>query len=171
MLAVGQGDLDAFRDLVLANQRAAWSLAVRFLRDPAEAEDIVQEAFLRILQAAPRYRPTARFRTYLFQVLTRLCIDATEKKGPVYTDALPDVADPSPTPAEGAVARDEAAAIQRAIEALPPNQRMALILQHYEGLRYAEIAEAMGTSPKAVEGLLARARTTLQGRLASLRKE
>jgi RNA polymerase sigma-70 factor, ECF subfamily len=168
MQAVARGDLDAFRDLVLAHQRPAWSVAVRFLRDPAEAEDVVQEAFLRILRAAPRYRPTASFRTYLFQVVTRLCIDAAEKRHTVYTDELPDVADPSPGPPEGLAAREEVAEVQRALQALPPSQRMAVILQHYEGLRYAEIAQAMGTTVKGVEGLLARARSALQARLASL---
>ena len=170
MLAAGQGDLDAFRDLVLAHQRAAWSVAVRFLRDPAEAEDVVQEAFIRILKAAPRYRPTASFRTYLFQVVTRLCIDAAEKKRPAYSDALPDIADPSPSSEERLVVQEEVAELQRALEALPPNQRMAIILQHHEGLRYVEIAQVMGMSPKAVEGLLARARGALQVRLAALKK-
>ncbi|MBI5444725.1 MAG: sigma-70 family RNA polymerase sigma factor [Deltaproteobacteria bacterium] len=169
MLAVGTGDMDAFRDLVLAHQRHAWSVAFRFLRDPAEAEDVVQEAFLKIFEAAPRYRPTASFRTYLYQVVSRLCIDRAEKKHPDYTDELPDLPDPAPSPAEALGLRQEAGEVRLALLALPPNQRMALVLKHYEGLSYTEIAQAMGTSAKAVEGLLGRARATLQARLAALK--
>jgi RNA polymerase sigma-70 factor (ECF subfamily) len=171
MQAVGKGDSDAFRDLVLAHQRSAWSVAFRFLHDPAEAEDVVQEAFLKILDAAPRYRPTAGFRTYLYHVVSRLCIDRVEKKRPEYTDELPDVADPSPGPGEVFAAKQEEDAVRTAVDALPANQRIALILKHYEGLSYAEIGAAIGVTAKAVEGLLGRARSALQDRLASLKKD
>jgi len=171
MQAVGKGDLDAFRDLVLAHQRSAWNVAFRFLHDPAEAEDVVQDAFLKILDAAPRYRPTASFRTYLYQVVSRLCIDRVEKKRPGYTDEPPDVADPSPGPGEIFAARQEEDAVRTAVDTLPANQRIALILKHYEGLSYAEIGAAIGVTAKAVEGLLGRARSVLQDRLASLKKD
>ena len=171
MQAVGKGDLDALRDLVLAHQRSAWSVAFRFLHDSAEAEDVVQDAFLKILDAAPRYRPTASFRTYLYQVVSRLCIDRVEKKRPDYTDEIPDVADPSPGPGEILAARQEEDVVRTALDSLPANQRMAVILKHYEGLSYAEIGLAIGVTAKAVEGLLGRARSSLQGRLAVLNKE
>jgi len=171
MLAVGKGDLDAFSDLVLAYQRPAWNVAHRFLRDPAEAEDVVQNAFLKILDAAPRYRPTASFRTYLYQVVTRLCIDHTEKMRPEYTDNLPEVADPSAGLGEDFAAREEKDAVRSALDSLLPTQRMAVILRHYEGLSYTEIGLAIGVSAKAVEGLLGRARSALQTRLAPLKKD
>ena len=78
------GDLAAFEELVRRNQGGAWALAWRFLGDAAEAQDIVQEAFLRIYKAAPRYRPTAAFRTYLYRVVARLCLDWKAKKRPEY---------------------------------------------------------------------------------------
>lgn len=171
MQAVGKGDMEAFRDLVLAYQRPAWSVAFRLLRDPAEAEDVVQDAFLKIFDAAPRYRPTASFRTYLYQVVSRLCFDRAEKKRPEYTDELPDVADLSPGPGEVVAARQGEDAVRMALDALPPNQRIAVILKHYEGLSYAEIGLAIGVTAKAVEGLLGRARSTLQIRLAPLKKD
>jgi len=65
MIQVAQGDLAAFEQLVRRNQSIAWSLAWRCLSDPAEAQDVVQDAFVKIYRAAPRYRPTAKFRTYL----------------------------------------------------------------------------------------------------------
>jgi RNA polymerase sigma-70 factor (ECF subfamily) len=171
MQAVASGDLNAFSDLVVAHQRSAWNVAFRYLNDPAEAEDVVQDAFLKILDAAPRYRPTASFRTYLYQVVSRLCIDRAEKKRPEYTDELPDVADPSPGPGEVTEARQEEDAVRTALDALPSNQRIAVILKHYEELSYAEIGLVIGVTAKAVEGLLGRARSTLQIRLASLKKD
>ena len=171
MLAVARGDLDAFSELVLSHQRSAWNVAFRFLHDSTEAEDVVQDAFLKILDAAPRYRPMASFRTYLYQIVSRLCIDRAEKKHPEYSDNLPDAPDPHPPPSEQLFAREREEQVQRALGALPPNQRIAVILKHFEDLSYAEIAQTMGTSVKAVEGLLGRARSILQNRLASLKKE
>ncbi|MBI5439710.1 MAG: sigma-70 family RNA polymerase sigma factor [Deltaproteobacteria bacterium] len=170
MLAAGTGDPDAFRELVVAHQRGAWGVASRFLGDPAEAEDVAQEAFLKILAAAPRYRPTAPFRAYLYQVVTRLCLDRAEKKRPEYTDALPEVADTAPDPAQALIGREREAAVRNALAALPDTQRMAVILKHFQDLSYAEIAEALGVSAKAVEGLLGRARSALHLRLAPLER-
>jgi RNA polymerase sigma-70 factor (ECF subfamily) len=168
LVAAGAGDLEAFRELVLAHQRSAWGLAFRFLQDAAEAEDVAQEAFLRILEAAPRYRPTASFRTYLCRVVTRLCIDRSEKKHPEYTDEVPDLADPAPGPEESLATREREERVRDALGALPANQRAALILRHHEGLSYVEVADALATTTKAVEGLLGRARATLQDLLAGL---
>jgi len=162
MLAVAQGDQDAFNEVVLRHQRSAWNTAYRHLGDAAEAEDIAQEAFLRILQAAPRYRPTASFRTYLLRIVTRLCIDRWRKKGPVYTDAVSPVAAPSSDPADELIAAERQTRVRMALATLPPQQRMAVILRHYEGLQYSEIATVMNTSAKAVERLLARGRAALR---------
>jgi RNA polymerase sigma-70 factor, ECF subfamily len=131
-----------------------------------EAEDVSQETFIRFLKAAQRYRPTASFRTYLFGILTRLCIDHSRKKRPVSTSAIPDLADPSSSPADDLLARERSALIRMALAVLPPNQKIAILLRHYEGLSYAEIAEILGVTPKAVERLLSRARAALQSRLS-----
>lgn len=92
MLAVAEGDLGAFEQIVLRHQNSAWSAAYRFLGDHAEAEDVAQEVFLKILGAAPRYRPTASFRTYLYRVVTRLCLDWARKARPVVANNLADTA-------------------------------------------------------------------------------
>lgn len=170
MVAVADGDLEAFEGLVRRHQRTAWGVAWRLLRDPAEAEDAAQDAFLKILDAAPRYRPTASFRTYLYRVITHVCLDRLKKKRPVYLARLPIVASPEPGPADRAEAREDAAAVRRALGALPPRQRAALVLRYYECLSYQEIAQAMDTSVKAVERLLARGRGMLRDLLAD-RKE
>ncbi len=171
MLSVRDGDLHAFDQLVLRHQSAAWGVAYRYLGDADEAEDMVQEAFLRILDAAERYRPTAAFRTYLYRVLTRLCIDHTRKKRPWPTDKLPEIPAPGLTPSERIERAETDAAIQNALDALPPRYRMAIVLRYFEGLSGAEIAEAMKTTPKAVERLLARARERLDPLLRPLREE
>jgi len=80
MLATTRADLGAFGQIVERHQASAWRTAFRFLGNTADAEDIGQEAFLRILDAAPRYRATAKFRTFLYRIVTRLCIDFERRK-------------------------------------------------------------------------------------------
>jgi len=165
MVRAAAGDSLAFEELVIRNQSAAWALAVHYLGDAAEAEDIVQEAFLKLLRAAPRYQPTARFRTYLSRIVVRLCLDYRAKKRPAYREDLPDRADTARDPEAVLHNEETTKEIRRALEDLPPAQRMALLLRHLEGFTYTEIAVAMSTSAKAVDSLLQRARQALCGRL------
>jgi len=168
MLAAGRGDLNAFEQLVLRHQAEAWRVAYRFTGDAAEAEDLAQESFLRILDAAPRYRPTATFRTYFYRVLTRLCLDHRRKKRPILAEPFLDAADDAPSPSQQASQAERKAVIQAALDALSPDYRMAVVLRYFEGLSGAEMAEAMGRSVKAVERLLARAKAALEPQLRHL---
>jgi RNA polymerase sigma-70 factor, ECF subfamily len=168
MQAVAGGDFDAFNELVLRYQGLAWKTAYRFVGDSMEAEDIAQEAFLKILGAAPRYRATATFRTYFYGVLTRLCIDRIRRRLLTSMDDFPDIPDPSLGPMDSLIGKEWRAQVCEALDALPPNQKAAMILRHYEGLSYAEIAEILRVTPKAVEGLISRARVSLQARLSHL---
>ena len=171
MLAVRGGDLSAFEQLVLRHQAEAWRAAYRSTGDAAEAEDLAQKVFLRILEAAGRYKPTAGFRTFFFRILTRLCVDHARKKRPVQADPLPQATDSNPSPAEQAEQRAQEQSIQVALDALPANYRMAVVLRYFDGLTGSEMAEAMGVTPKAVERLLARAREVLEPRLKHLLEE
>ena len=168
MQSVAGGDLDAFNELVLRYQSLAWKTAYRFLGDSMEAEDIAQEAFLRILDAAPRYRPTATFRTYFYRILAHLCIDRTRKRQLAIMDNVPEMADPSPGPTESLMEKERCAQVRTALDTLPPNQKAAMILRHYEDLSYSEIAQILDITPKAVEGLISRAGASLQARLSHL---
>jgi RNA polymerase sigma-70 factor, ECF subfamily len=168
MLGVRDGDLDAFEQIVLRHQTEAWRVAYRYTGDPAEAEDLAQNAFLKVLDAAPRYKPTATFRTYFFRILTRLCIDHRRKKRPIFTDTLPDIADVSPSPSQQASQAEREVLIQTALDALPADYRMAVVLRYFEGLSGAEMAAAMGRSVKAAERLLARAKALLKPHLERL---
>lgn len=165
MLDAGRGDMAAFEKLVARHERTALGVAYRFLGDHHEAEDVAQEAFLRILDAAERYVPTAEFTTYLYTVVSRLCMDGARKRSPVYLDDPPE---PSLAPAAADLAgsRERDREVRAALDRLPARQRMAVVLRHFEGLDYAGVARAMGVSTKAVERLLARAREALARTLA-----
>jgi len=156
------GDLDAFDQIVLRHQKSAWAIACRFLGDRHEAEDVVQDAFLRLLEAAGRYQPTCSFNTYFYRIISRLCLDRVKKKQPRCLDVLPDVSDSKLGAAGEMEKAQEADAVRAALDALLPQQRIAVVLRYYEGLSYQDIASALETTPKTVERLLARGRDRLQ---------
>jgi RNA polymerase sigma-70 factor, ECF subfamily len=162
MLATGQGDLDAFAEIVRRHQTWAWRVAYRFLGRKEDAADVVQDAFIRLLDASGRYRPSATLTTYLYQIITRLCLDRAKKKQPLSAETVPDLPDPRPGAAETIIREETAATVRAALDVLPPNQRMAIILRYYEELNYEDIAAALATTPKAVERLLARGRNCLR---------
>jgi len=168
MLSVRDGDLDAFERIVLRYQAEAWRVAYRFTGDAAEAEDLAQDTFLKILDVASRYKPTATFRTYFYRVLMRLCIDHRRKKRPVLADPLPNIPDTKPSPSVQADQAERDALIQAALNSLPADYRIVVVLRYFEGISGAEMAEAMGRSVKAVERLLARAKSTLEPQLRHL---
>lgn len=168
MLRAARGNLDALSHLVSRYQKLAWRTAYRFLGDSMESEDLAQEAFLKLLEAAPRYQPTASFRTYFYRILTHLCIDRTRKRQSVNIVDIPDVLDPSPSAVENLMEIERRAQVRSALDTLPPHQKAAVILRHYEGLSYAEIAQVLGVTAKAVERLISRARASLQHCLFNL---
>ena len=163
MQAVAGGDLEAFNKLALRYKNPAWKTAYRFVGDVMEAEDLVQETFLKILESAPRYRPTAAFRTYFYRVLIHLCIDRTRKKQPaVDIDEIPESPAPSCDLIDDLIKKECKARIQKALELLPAKQKAAIILRHYEDLSYTQISQVLSITPKAVERLISRARASLQ---------
>ncbi len=161
MSAAKGGDMDAFGRLVQRHQGAAWGAAYRFLGNAHDADDVAQRAFMKILEAAPRYEPSASFKTYLYKVVTRLCIDHAEKQRPSTGGIQPAGARAAESPRLEAQERELEEAVRRALRGLPPRQRMAAVLRYCEGLSIRDAAEAMGTTEKAVERLLARARESL----------
>lgn len=168
MLQAAEGDMDAFEQLVQRHQQAALNIAHRFLGRSSQAEDVAQEAFLKILAGAGRYRPTARFRTYLYNVIWHLCVDSYRRKRPLALDELAPPQDEAEGPPETALRGERAEQVRRAIDALPERQRMALVLKHFEEMSYEEIAEVMDCSASAVDALLSRARAALRQTLEGL---
>ncbi len=171
MEAVRDGDLTALEELVTRHQEGAWRLAYRFLGDAGDAQDMVQEAFLRLLGAAGRYRASAAFRTYFYRILSRLCLDHARKRRPVLMNSLPEVPDAAATPAERVLRTEREEAVRRALDGLPPRDRMAVVLRYFMGSSAAEMGEVLGTSAKGVERLLSRSRARLRSPLRHLMEE
>lgn len=171
MRRAAAGDEDAARVLVERHLPRAVGLAFRMLGNPASANDIAQEAFLRLWKQAGRWRAEARIGTWLYTVVHNLCLD--ELRRPMrHTGTLdPELADTRETP-HGARHRLEVSALVNAeLRALPERQRTALALVHYEQVAAREAAAIMGVSIEALESLLARGRRTLRTRLAALRPD
>lgn len=160
--------MDSFEELVRRHRDRAYRVAYTFLGDEKKAEDLAQEAFLKILESAESYQPTASFTTYLYRVVANACLDYRKKKRPSSSAQLSDRKDDADGPADVLIRQDRREAVRRAIDSLPERQRMSLVLQYYEGLSYAETAEAMGCTESAVDSLLVRARRKLRRKLNGL---
>jgi len=163
---VGRQDRQAFRILVDRHLGAIVTLARRMLKDEAEAEDIAQEALLRLWRAGETLELGPHgLRPWLRRVTSNLCLDRIRStRRTVVTDEVPEVAEEA-TQETGLEEQDLARRVGAAINALPERQRRALTLFHHEGLSQAEVGEALGISDEAVESLLARARRTLRSSL------
>ncbi len=164
--AAGAGDAAAFRSLVDRHLSAALAVARRMLRDDAEAEDIAQEALLRLWRSAEGLEVGPHgLRPWLRRVVANLCVDRMRsgKRLSVVED-VPDRVEPA-TQLAHLQAQDVSHRVDAALKALPDRQRMALTLFHYEGLSQIEVGRIMGISDEAVESLLARARRSLKGAL------
>lgn len=164
---VGRGEAAATRLLVSAKLPRVLGLATRLLSDASEAEDVAQEAFMRVWRVAGAWQPgRARFDTWLHTVVLNLCRDRLRRRRETTTDTVPDAMDPAPS-AEGALVEAERGqAVAAAIAALPERQREAILLVHYQDLSGADAAAALDISVEALESLLARGRRTLRAGLA-----
>jgi RNA polymerase sigma-70 factor (ECF subfamily) len=169
MIAFASGDDAAFARVVGAEAPRL----VRFARSmlsasPAEAEEVVQEALLRLWQYAENWQPNGRVSTWLHQVVYRLCIDSIRRRRPsVEIGAMEgELEDDSPAPDSALIRADDVVVVQAAIARLPERQRTALLLCHFQEMGQAEAAAVMGIGESAYESLLARARRRLRVWLA-----
>jgi RNA polymerase sigma-70 factor (ECF subfamily) len=163
MARIAAGDAPAFRALAARHLPRALGLARRIVGH--DAEDIVQEALLRVWLHAPRWRPTAAFRTWFYRVLVNLCLNAKRRAPFAPLDDLPEPADPGPSALASIEARESDRRLAAAIAELPARQRAAIVLTYREGLGNAETAAVLGTSVSGVETLLVRAKRFLRARL------
>jgi RNA polymerase sigma-70 factor, ECF subfamily len=160
---IAGGDRAAFEALLSLHQDRVLRATRRIVRDDSEAEDITQEAFLRLWRTAASFKPSGGgVGGWLRQVARNLAIDRVRRQGRLteYT------AEHEPVMAaaqhQGLEQRETAALVEHALGALPERQRLALVLFHYEGLSMAAIANELSTTADAVESLLSRARRTLR---------
>ena len=162
------GDRTAFDELVVRHGPYALRVAARLLRDTALAEDVAQEAFVRCWSQIHRFDSRqARFTTWLYRIVVNLCIDNKRRREPEPLPADFDVMDAGATAEEMMESNERVTALAQALKDLPVRQRAALTLIYDEGLSGAEAARVLGSSVKAVERLLARARSYLRARLTS----
>ena len=167
MARTAQGDGRAFRTLAERHAGHALRLARRILGNEALAEDVVQDALLRVWTNAPRWRPEAAFRTWLYRVVVNLCLNSKRRSPELPLDAAEQVADPGLAADSQLEARERDRRVAAAIGALPERQRAAIVLSYQEGLSNAEVAAVLDTSVSGVETLLVRAKRTLRAALGN----
>ncbi len=172
-----QGDLDAFNRLVEHYQRPLYNLCLRLLASPQAAEDATQDAFLAAFRALSRFRGGS-FRAWLFRIAANACYDQLRRRRAHPTlslDAGPDqppldLPHPGEPLDERAQRLELARCLQEALAALPPDQRLVVLLRDVHGSPYEEIAQAAGLSLGTVKSRLSRARGRLRQLLLARRE-
>ena len=164
MACVAARDADALRLLADRHAEIAWRIAYRMLNDAAEAEDVAQEAMLRLWQYADRWQAGGPgVAAWLTRVATNACLDRIRRRRFVGEDAIPERADDGPL-ADAMIEEDEVrSAVAACIEALPERQRAAIVLTYYEERQNRMAAEILAMQLKAFESMLFRARAALRG--------
>jgi len=177
MTRIAKGDDSAFEILVDRHQASVLNLIYRFIGDRTQAKDLAQEVFIRVWQAAKSYKPEAKFTTWLYRITANLCFNelkssrrkkwfsfnrSDEEGGHTLEET---VADTAASAEDILLEKERTRQISDALQSLPDNQRMALVLKRYDDLSYQEIAQVIGCSVSAVESLLVRAKRTLQEKL------
>lgn len=165
---VGAGDRQAYRILVERHGRRVLAMARRMTGNLAEAEDVAQDAFLRVWQRAADWRDRgAKFTTWLYRVVMNLCLDRRRRAPMAPLEVAGDPADERPSAEASLAARQRERAVADALAMLPDRQRAALVLSYYEGLSNAAAAVVLTISVTALESLLVRARRSLRAELES----
>ena len=172
MLRVRDGDAASFEILLRRYRLPLVSYFRRMVRDQGLAEDLAQEVFLRVYKSRERYQPEARFTTWLYRIATNLALNAIRDRKDEVSGTPDDDSDGGPASGtvRGSPARrwsselmqsDRERLIRQAVEALPENQRAAVILHKYQEVDYRQIAGILSVSESAVKSLLFRAYETL----------
>ncbi|MFQ5927846.1 MAG: RNA polymerase sigma factor [Terriglobia bacterium] len=184
MLRLKAGDTEAFTGLVEKYRGPLVHFLYRMVHNAAAAEELAQEVFLRVYRARARYKPSAKFSTWLFKIATNLALNSLRDarlRNRIETPAsanpplhsaeaggkreTSEAADPRPTVEQELMEAERLAAIQQAVEELPEKQRLAVLLHKYEELDYGAIADILGCSESALKSLLFRAYESLRLRL------
>ncbi len=177
MIRFQRGDEDAFAVLVRRFQGRVVSLAYRYLGSAADAEDLAQEVFLRVYRAKETYEPSAKFSTWIYRITANASLNhlRSKKARRKVSGAMPggDGGEPeaefederAEAPGERMEKDELARVLRRIVDDLPERQRLAIVLNKYEGLSYEDVAAAMDLSVMAVKSLLTRARVNIKEKL------
>lgn len=184
MAAYQRGELGAFDALVARHERPLWNFLRRSVRDPALAEDLLQETFMRVVKSAPRWKPEAKFSTWLYTLARNLCIDHARRaalrktasldgrgqRDSGSTPPLRDRLDGGDRGAETAAAnRQLATRIDLAVDALPDAQREVFLMREVLCMPFGEIAIALGENPATIKSRMRYALERLRDALQDLR--
>src|SRR6188474_2805677 len=172
------GDRDALSALVQSQQTYVYSIAMSLMHNPADASDMTQEAFVRLMRSLGTYRGETKFTTWLYRLVTNICLDGLRRRGrPIESldesfsgqsgedtqtagERLADN-DRWTQPEEEIELRESATEVRAALEQLPPAQRLALTLHYFQDMRYEDIAEAMGLPLNTVKSHIRRGKERL----------
>ncbi|HOL70772.1 MAG TPA: RNA polymerase sigma factor [Bryobacteraceae bacterium] len=177
MLRVKEGDAASFEVLLERHRTAVVHFLYRMVQSQAVAEELAQEVFLRVYRARASYEPTAKFTTWLFRIALHLALNTLRDGRPEkWQESLDgndgpaglDIPDRNPTIEQELLHRAKLDEVRRAIAALPPKQRAAVLMHKYEEMDYAQIARVLNCSESALKSLLFRAYETLRARLAHM---
>ena len=172
LVLYANGDAAAARTLTLRLTPRVLAHAYRMLNNRAEAEDVAQEALMRLWKIAPDWRQgEAQVTTWLYRVTANLCTDRLRRARGVALDSIAEPEDGRPSADDGLQDQARAAALQAGLATLPERQRQAVVLRHLEGRSNPEIGEIMDISTEAVESLTARGKRALAEALAGRREE
>ena len=169
--AAQQGDQDAFGQLVRAYDQSVLRLAMNLLRSPEDAQDVYQEAFLRVFRNLKNFRFDCSFHTWLYRIVTNLCLDQMRKRkvrkeessqiegtdGPVERMDTFQESRAESDPQRSMFAGQLRTRIQTALSGLTARERMVFELRHYQGLKLRNIGEILGTTEEAAKNCLFRA--------------
>ena len=166
--SAARGDADAFEKLVLENERMIYALSLRMLGNEQDAQDAVQEVFLKAWRSLGSFRAESRFSVWLYRMTNNACLDMLRRRRvpsvsltPEENETVPDIPDPSPGPQELLEDNELRRAVQSALAELPEDFRRAIVLRETAGLSYAEIALAMNIDVGTVKSRIFRARKKL----------
>jgi RNA polymerase sigma-70 factor (ECF subfamily) len=170
ILLAQTGDQHAFEMLVHHNAQYVFNLALRVLQDQSEAEEIAQEAFIKVWKALPRYRVEAKFRTWLYRIVVNLCYDRLPKLKRDFNAldsaaTLDDEPAPNPGPEHILISNEQRSDLHQAIDSMPEAYRLLVTLRHLQEMSYAEIAEVTGQPLGTVKSGIHRARAILKERI------
>lgn len=170
LIAFGNGDRLAARVLTERLAPRVIGYAARLLKDRAEAEDVAQDAMMRLWKIAPDWRTgEAKVTTWLYRVVTNLCTDRLRKKRSSGLDEIAEPEDGKPSQEAVLMQKQRVAALDAALNTLPERQKEAVVLRHIEGLSNPEIAQVLDIGVEAVESLTARGKRALAKALADQR--
>jgi RNA polymerase sigma-70 factor (ECF subfamily) len=169
--ATAAGDADAFEQLVRKYERPVLNTIYRYVGDKAAAEDVAQEVFLKVWSRIKTFQRRSTFSTWLYRIVANQCLNFRDRRARRRAEPLNDSIPDGRGDLHGQYEKETASRLVReAVNGLPGNQRLALILSTFEGRSYREIAEIMGVSLPSVESLIFRAKQNLKKKLLPLRE-